>query len=61
MSLCFLLFDLWEPFKQLIMGRYEPGTDLASYISLKTNIPVIIAVSVILARASVRRKKATDK
>jgi hypothetical protein len=61
MSLCFLLFDLWDPLKQLVTGHFEPGTNLASYISLKKDIPIIIAVSVVLARVSMRKKKATNK
>ena len=61
MSLCFILFDLWDPFKQLVTGNYESGTSLASYISISKNIPVIIAVSVVMAGADTRRKKAGNK
>jgi hypothetical protein len=61
MSCCVILFDFWEPLKQLVTGHYQPGTNLASYISPETDIPVILAVSVVLASAGVRRKKTTDK
>ncbi|GET21965.1 hypothetical protein [Prolixibacter denitrificans] len=59
MSLCLLLFDLWDPIKQMITGHFDSEKDLTSYISLKTDIPVIVAVSIVMARASMRRKKAT--
>ncbi|GET24666.1 hypothetical protein [Prolixibacter sp. NT017] len=61
MSLCLLLFDLWDPMKQMITGDFDSGKDLTSYISLKTDIPVIVAVSIVMARASMRRKKAAKK
>lgn len=61
MSLCFMLFDLWDPIKQMITGHFDSGKDLTSYISLKTNIPVIVAVSVVMASTSMRRKKNTNK
>ena len=61
MSLCFILFDLWDPIERMITEHFETRTNLTSYISLKKDIPVILAVSVLLARASVCRKKATDK
>jgi len=61
MSLCFMLFALWDPIKLMITGDFDSGKDLTSYISLKTDIPVIVAVSIVMARASMRRKKAANK
>jgi len=56
-----MLFALWDPIKLMITGDFDSGKDLTSYISLKTDIPVIVAVSIVMARASMRRKKAANK
>ena len=60
MTLCFILFELWDPIERMILGRSTSGKSLASFITLKRDIPVIVAVSLIFARAKVKRKRNDD-